>query len=612
VTRLNYTANSRLSALTDAELKTLRYQHDENGNNTARVSPDLSSESYTYNDTGELTGKNNRRGKPILVERDANGRVTRIDYDDNTFVAYTYDSVGKLLSVEDVTGVTTMDYYANHLLRYIIYPDTRFLEYTYDSAGRRSSLTDQTGYQQNYSYNFDGQLEIISDGTGNILAQYSYDLSGRLTERTLGNGVNSTYQYDKSNRVTAIVTKGADGEVISDYAYAFDVNNRRTKVTSRDGVWDYSYDATGQLVAAAFTSDNPEVPSKTIEYVYDKVGNRIQEIVNGSSTAYDINNMNQYSQAGVFSYSYDLDGNLIEKSNGIDRWTYEYNDNNRLIRSVTPEGEKEYIYNGLGYLVSVIADGVAKNYMVDPMGFGNVVGEYDESGTLLSRYTHGLGLISKDENFYTFDGNGNTSEMTNAANEIINFYGYEPFGNNLFEGESVENDFEFVGQLGVREMGEDLIYMRNRFYSPALGRFMAEDPIGLAGGDVSFYRYVLNDPVNFVDPWGLLTTAQNFAIGAAGTTASMASMSSVALAPAAPFIGGGTAVALTLVAGGTPSEASWNGLTAALGGPLFGFALKGGVGAEGLIMAAGGDYMLDLLWADQPPPWESSDDNPCP
>jgi hypothetical protein len=54
-------------------------------------------------------------------------------------------------------------------------------------------------------------------------------------------------------------------------------------------------------------------------------------------------------------------------------------------------------------------------------------------------------------------------------------------------------------------MGEDLIYMRNRFYSPVLGRFMAEDPIGLAGGDVSFYRYTGNDPVDWVDPEGLMT-----------------------------------------------------------------------------------------------------------
>ena len=52
-------------------------------------------------------------------------------------------------------------------------------------------------------------------------------------------------------------------------------------------------------------------------------------------------------------------------------------------------------------------------------------------------------------------------------------------------------------------MSDDLVYMRNRFYSPSLGRFFSEDPIGLAGGDVSFYRYVLNDPVNRIDPSGL-------------------------------------------------------------------------------------------------------------
>ncbi len=60
--------------------------------------------------------------------------------------------------------------------------------------------------------------------------------------------------------------------------------------------------------------------------------------------------------------------------------------------------------------------------MTDPIGLGNVIGEYDSTGNLLSRYSHGLGLISKGDDFYTFDGNGNTSEITNTANEIVNFY----------------------------------------------------------------------------------------------------------------------------------------------------------------------------------------------
>ena len=92
--------------------------------------------------------------------------------------------------------------------------------------------------------------------------------------------------------------------------------------------------------------------------------------------------------------------------------------------------------------------------------------------------------------------------MTDASMAIINYYLYEPFGKSLYTLEQEDNPFEFVGQLGVRQMGDDLIYMRNRFYAPSTGRFMSEDPIGLAGGDVSFYRYVANDPVNWVDPDG--------------------------------------------------------------------------------------------------------------
>ncbi len=96
----------------------------------------------------------------------------------------------------------------------------------------------------------------------------------------------------------------------------------------------------------------------------------------------------------------------------------------------------------------------------------------------------------------------NTSELTSDTGEIINYYIYTPFGKTLLADEAVSNDFEFVGQFGIRNMGNDLTYMRNRFYMPSTGRFYSEDPIGFAGGDVSFYRYVGNDPVSWVDPEG--------------------------------------------------------------------------------------------------------------
>src|SRR5690606_5753619 len=45
-------------------------------------------------------------------------------------------------------------------------------------------------------------------------------------------------------------------------------------------------------------------------------------------------------------------------------------------------------------------------------------------------------------------------------------------------------------------------YHRMRYYDPELGRFLSEDPIGLAGG-INPYLHAANDPANLRDPSGL-------------------------------------------------------------------------------------------------------------
>lgn len=42
-------------------------------------------------------------------------------------------------------------------------------------------------------------------------------------------------------------------------------------------------------------------------------------------------------------------------------------------------------------------------------------------------------------------------------------------------------------------------------YSPNLGRWLQEDPIGFEAGDANLYRYVGNNPPNARDPMGLQT-----------------------------------------------------------------------------------------------------------
>ena len=64
--------------------------------------------------------------------------------------------------------------------------------------------------------------------------------------------------------------------------------------------------------------------------------------------------------------------------------------------------------------------------------------------------------------------------------------------------------YDAVPLLGSQYLPETGLYdMRNRFYSPALNRFLQTDPIGFAGDALNLYRYCGNDPVDRSDPMGL-------------------------------------------------------------------------------------------------------------
>jgi RHS repeat-associated protein len=64
----------------------------------------------------------------------------------------------------------------------------------------------------------------------------------------------------------------------------------------------------------------------------------------------------------------------------------------------------------------------------------------------------------------------------------------------------VENNLRFAGQYFDQETG--LHYNYHRYYDPSLGRYLRADPIGFDGG-INLYAYVLNNPLNWIDPLGL-------------------------------------------------------------------------------------------------------------
>lgn len=329
-----------------------------------------------------------------------------------------------------------------------------------------------------------------------------------------------------TSQLTSLINYAPDDSVNSRFDYSYDELGRKVGVSTLDGDWTYSYDATSQLTGAVFASTNPEIPDQNLSYTYDAAGNRLQTIVNSETTEYSANNLNQYKTAGDVAYDYDADGNLISKTDGDEVTTYEYNSENFLVRVVEPNGvETKYEYDVLGNRIATIYDGERTEYLIDPFGLGDVVGEYDEDGNLVANYTHGLGLESRSDEsnttaFYDFNDLGSTVNLTSSRGEILNQYAYAPFGQEIRETEAITNPFEFVGEFGVTEEPNGLDFMRARYYDSEQGRFTSPDPIGLAGGDTNLYRYTFNSPVNYIDPAGefvplLLTFARLGPLGAA-------------------------------------------------------------------------------------------------
>jgi len=79
-------------------------------------------------------------------------------------------------------------------------------------------------------------------------------------------------------------------------------------------------------------------------------------------------------------------------------------------------------------------------------------------------------------------------------------YSYGPFGGPQGGSGSTGQPLRFAARELDTTAG--LYYVRARWYDASMGRFISEDPIGLAGG-INNYAYALNDPVNLSDPTGL-------------------------------------------------------------------------------------------------------------
>lgn len=503
---LTFTYNptfDQLLSVRDARGNVTRYSYDQQGNLLGITYPDGHSENLSYDAEGNLVVGVNRRNQTVQYTYNSLGLVTRKQFPDGTAAELTYDARGNLLTAVDSNSSVSFSYDSSDRLTRVSYGPGRFVEYTYDSSNRRTRMVDGSGFAVNYAYDAQGRLERLTDGAGATIVQYTYDDRGRVTREDNGNHTFSTFTYDAAGQLTHLVNYAADGTTVnSRFDYTYDAAGNRTSVTTLQGTTTFGYDFTGQLTSVTLPD------GRAIEYRYDAAGNRIAVTDNGVQTSYTSNNLDQYVTVGDTTYGYDADGNLVSKIRGTDTWTYGYDSENRLIRAVTPDGVVwQYEYDALGNRIASIRNGQRTDFLIDLIGWGDVVAEYGLDGNLSAHYTNGIGLVSRVDAsnvaaYYDYDALGSTVGMSGADGSYVNRYSYLPFGENLAKTETIPNTFEYAGRWEVSSEGNGLDYMRARYYDPSTAKFNSIDPLGVNATDTNLYRYVKNDPLAYNDPTG--------------------------------------------------------------------------------------------------------------
>jgi len=116
---------------------------------------------------------------------------------------------------------------------------------------------------------------------------------------------------------------------------------------------------------------------------------------------------------------------------------------------------------------------------------------------------------------------GSLRVVADGSGNVVKRIEYDSFGNILSDtNATLEVPFGFAG--GLHDRDTDLIRFGFRDYDPDTARWTAKDPIGFWGGQVDLYGYCLNDPINWIDPFGLyLTPSQQIKVSLASAVGSM-------------------------------------------------------------------------------------------
>lgn len=544
-TTLAYDANGFLASVTDpldrvfsltkdaadrptqvelASGATLGLAYDPDGRVDSVTPPGKPSHGFGYSARDELTsytapavGNANRQ---TTMAYDGDRQATQLDRADGVTDTFTYDGSGRLSVLDLATSDRTFTYDAASRISGVSTSEQVGLAYAFD-GGLVASLTWSGPVAGSVTRTRDADFRVVSlsvNGANPIAIQYDADgvpshvgsfvltraaATGFQTGSTLGQ-LADTLAYDGFG-MPATYAATHNGSGVYSAVYTRDKNDRLTSRSETIGgsthTFAHTYDADGRLTEVR------EDGVLTATYTYDANGNRLSFDDGGGTVSATYDAQDRLVTRGAATFAYSESGDLLTKTVGAQVTTYEYDGNSSLIGATLPNGTQvDYLLDGRGRRVGKKVNGT----LVQGMLYQDLyrpIAELDGAGAVVSRFVYaGIGSVPaymiKAGVTYRIvaDHLGSPRLVVDVATgQIAQRMDYDEFGNVVLDTNPGFQPFGFTA--GLYDALTGLVHLGAREYDAETGRWTTKDPGGFSGGP-NLYAYVLNDPINLVDPSG--------------------------------------------------------------------------------------------------------------
>ncbi len=311
-----------------------------------------------------------------------------------------------------------------------------------------------------------------------------------------------------------------DTTTLGSYSVTYDANRRIDTMTTPDGLGEFNYDGSGQLLEADYNYQPDE------EFSYDLTGNR-------TMTGYSTGPNNQLLAAGDLEFEYDGEGNRVKQTDisTDDYVMYQWDHRNRLSKITfydnTDTKTKEIFYtydthnrrirsqfdaNGNGTIDSeqkIVYDADWKP------GLEDIVLVFHEANNIQHRFLHGPGidqsLVDEQPSQLQWLLPGQLGTITDVVEynlgtdttNNINHLTYTSFGQIASQTNPIHEPY-YTYTAREWDGESNLYYYRARWYDPIVGRFVSEDPFGFNISEYASYDYAFNSPAMFRDASGMV------------------------------------------------------------------------------------------------------------